>query len=61
MKTNNDLEVGDFIEIPAWQTWGMVTSVAPAPADNEIAITLQDRPDGPEKRYRLKPDEFSVI
>lgn len=55
--------VGDFIQIPAWQVEGLVTAVGPSDtgSDDSITVLLQERPDGPERRYRLEPHEYEVI
>lgn len=57
------IEVGDFIEIPAWRVEGLVTSVKAADlgSDDAIEVTLQEVPEGPERRYRLEPDEYRVL
>ena len=57
------LTVGDFVRIPAWQVQGMVSAIRPSDLGTEraIAIDLQDRPDGPVRRYRLEPDEYEVV
>lgn len=59
------LEVGDFIEIPAWNVTGMVTSVdwdrSGFGTDASISITLQESPDGPEHRYRMEPNEYRLL
>jgi hypothetical protein len=57
-----NIEPGDFIAITAWNVEGLVTSVSPATTGSEeaVEVTLQEHPDGPEKRYRLEPNEYIV-
>ncbi len=57
------VEVGDFVSIPAWRIEGMVTAVRPATtgSDDAIEVFVQERPDGPERRYRLEPGQFTVV
>lgn len=58
------LEVGDFIEIPAWRVTGCVMGIEAAPigSDECIDVYLQERPDQTcrFKRYRLEPSEYVV-
>lgn len=62
---NESLQVGDFIEIPAWRTWGMVMEIQdPMPGTKEIEVLLQEDPDQPARlwrNYRLQPDEFTIV
>ncbi len=63
MANVNELSVGDFIEIPAWRVHGQVTALRASDLGSEDSITvmLQERPEGPERSYRLEPDEYVVI
>ena len=60
------LEVGDFIDIPAWDTTGCVMALGPATlgSPEAIEIRLQETPDAPEpawRRYRLEPHEYRIV
>jgi len=63
MNEQTQVTVGDFIRIPAWRVEGMVTTIEPADSGSGTAIAfwLQEYPDGPERRYRLEPNEYLVI
>lgn len=56
------LEIGDFIEVPAWHTWGQVVAILPqSPLGSAASVTVrleERRPEGPTNTYRLEPDEF---
>lgn len=62
MKTTEiKIEVGDFIEIPAWKTFGFVAGVCPSKVRTDtIDVTLQEDPERPNrlKVYRLRNGEF---
>jgi hypothetical protein len=54
-----DIEVGDFIRVPAWKVSGQVVGVEPSafrPGHDDVL--LQDRPEGWPRTYRLAPGEF---
>ena len=58
------VEVGDFITIPAWETFGMVREVKPAPtgSPDAIRVLLQEHPDQPARGWRyytLEPGEYT--
>lgn len=43
-----ELQIGDFIEIPAWRTVGMVMEIQPPmPGTKEIEVLLQEHPEQP--------------
>ena len=63
MSNNTIPEVGEFIEIPAWKTFGRVMDVKTAPLGSEkaIQVLLQEHPDQPARAwrsYRLEPNEY---
>jgi len=63
---DNKVQVGDFIEVPAWQTFGMVHEVKASMfgSDESITVLLQEHPDQPTRNwryYRLEPSEYSII
>lgn len=58
--------VGEMIEVPAWQTCGMVMATAAALTGTEgsIRVLLQDHPDQPAHNWRyytLAPGEFEIV
>lgn len=56
-----ELEVGDFISIPKWKTFGMVTEILKPEygSENVQHIRLQENPDSnATRRFHLEPDEF---
>ena len=60
------LEVGDFIDIPAWDATGCVMAIGPATlgSPDAIEVRLQESPDAPAdawRCYRLEPDEYRVV
>lgn len=62
---NESLQVGEFIEIPAWETEGMVMNVKPSLViAGAIEVLMQEHPDQPLsawRTYRLLPDEFKIV
>ena len=59
------VQVGDFISIPSWQTFGMVHEVRPSimGSDDSITVLVQEHPDQPVRNwryYRLEPGEYEV-
>ncbi len=62
----NDLAsliVGKMIEIPTWETVGMVQSASKNPGSERITILLQEHPDTPRRdwqTYHLMPGEYKV-
>lgn len=57
--------VGEFIEAPAWQTFGCVEDQRPASigAEGTIEVLLCEYPDQPARLwrwYRLAPGEWSI-
>jgi hypothetical protein len=56
-----DIEVGDFIRVPAWGVSGQVVSVQPSALRYDVDaddVLLQDRPEGWPRTYRLAPGEY---
>ena len=59
-------QIGDFIEIPAWHTFGMVHEVKGAPigSDDAIRVLVQEHPEQPVhywRYYNLEPGEYEVV
>jgi hypothetical protein len=58
-------EIGNFIEIPAWKTFGMVIGIEPAwhGSDDAIRVLIQEHP---EQRtadciyFHLEPGEYTI-
>ena len=64
--TQQQLSVGDFIEIPAWKVFGCVMDIAPSDlgSSEAVSVYLQEYPEQPARdwrRYRLEPDQFVVL
>lgn len=62
-ESDETLQVGDFIRIPAWKTFGMVTAIEPAQygPDGMIRVALQENPESDRRRwYNLMPDSYEV-
>lgn len=59
------IEVGDFIEVHAWRTWGQVVAVEPDRSGLGSAlsldVTLQEKPEATPRAYRLEPGTYSHI
>jgi hypothetical protein len=58
-----ELEVGDFITIPAWSTGGMVTRIEMSEIgpDGTIKVWLQEDPDSEKTRvFRLEPGQYEI-
>ena len=59
----NTIEVGDFIEVPTWKTFGQVVSVQPSqirPGAQDVM--LQEHPEQAIRNcrtYRLMPGEYT--
>lgn len=58
--------VGEMIEVPAWQTFGMVIAERPTTIGPEgtVSVLLQKSPDQPARGwrwYRLAPGEYEVV
>lgn len=58
--TDNTLEIGMFITIPAWKAYGQVISVEPAVigSDSAIVIKLQEKPGKKAQTYNLDIVEY---
>lgn len=59
------IQVGDFIEIPAWRTEGMVIAIESAHygSDEARRVLLQEHPDQPDSAcrwYHLEPGQYDV-
>ena len=57
------LQVGEFINIPAWNTSGQVIKTRPATfgSDDAVEILLQRHPEDRRPRwYRLEPGQYRV-
>ena len=59
-------EVGEFIEVPAWQTFGQVVAAEPASMGSDYAteVTLQEHPEQPARKwpkFRLEPGEYNFV
>jgi hypothetical protein len=62
---SDKIRVGDFIEIPAWNTCGMVQAIEPAMLGSENAqrVLVQEFPEQSAsdwEYYRLEPGEFEI-
>jgi len=60
MDKHMPIEVGDFIRVIAWNVEGQVTAIRPPwmGSEDAVEVLLQERPDGPERRYTLEPSEY---
>lgn len=60
-----DIEVGDFITIPAWKVRGQVTAILsdydPFATDTSVSVRVQYQPEGREYRFRLEPGEWHHV
>ena len=57
------IQVGDFIEVPAWKTVGMVTGILLPHygSENVQHILLQENPVSDRvTRYHLEPGEYTI-
>lgn len=57
------IKIGDFIEVPAWNTFGCVMNVISAEYGSERVqcVLLQESPgDFETKRYHLEPGEYTI-
>jgi hypothetical protein len=56
------LQVGDFITVSAWETFGQVVDVKPAfyGSDHAQRVLPQERPEAVARWYTLEPDEFTI-
>lgn len=64
--TDVKVQVGDFIEVPAWRTAGMVQHVKGSMfgSSDSVTVLLQEHPEQPArdwKSYRLEPEEFEIV
>jgi len=60
------IETGDFIEIPAWQTCGLVQSVTGSMygTSKSCTVLLQEHHEQPARQwgtYRLEPGEYRIL
>jgi hypothetical protein len=58
------IEIGDFIEIPAWRVEGLVidTRSPMFGSDDAQEVLLQESPNDNRPRwYRMEPGQFKVI
>lgn len=53
-------EIGDFIRVHGWNASGMVTAIE-SNADNTVSLMLQEKPEGEERRYRLRAEDFEIL
>ncbi len=59
--TSAPAAVGDFITIPAWETFGQVVDIRPATmgTPEAIEVLVEHKPDDPDPRwYRLEPGAY---
>ena len=64
MKVQEKLKVGMFIEIPAWQTSGVVVRLCtPSYGSKDVqCVDVQEHSDSTDSRkYTLEPDEYIII
>ena len=66
MLTDEPVEIGEFIRIPAWKTEGMVIDrrrpTLPLGTVQAIEVLVEVRIDDPKPRwYRLEPNEYEVL
>lgn len=61
-ETATKLQVGDFINVPAWETSGQVIAVEAAhhSSDEAQRVLLQDAPEAAGRWYTLEPGEFEI-
>ncbi len=59
---SHDVEIGDFITVKGWDTFGMVVKIEPSEISHMgefLAITLESDPEGEETDiFRLLPGEY---
>ena len=59
-----EINIGDFIKIPAWRVEGCVINIRQASklgSEHAQEVLLELKPDDPDPRwYRLEPGEFEV-
>jgi hypothetical protein len=54
--------IGEFVQIPAWRTEGMVIKTRPSTYRSDIEVLIETRPDDPNPRwYRLAPGQFTIV
>ncbi len=60
MTNPRDLDVGDFIDVPAWSAYGMVLAVEPSlmGSDECRRVLVQEHPDEEGGYYTLEPGDF---
>lgn len=60
MSFTKDIQVGDYITIPAWSVEGMVSDTAYSEFGNDSAIkvAVQESPTSTPKWYRLEDGQF---
>lgn len=64
MSNTQDIQIGDFIEIPSWKMTGMIIEISNSLIgnDSDVMVKLQINPDKPRiKKMRLSNDEFKII
>ena len=64
MTSKDVLEVGDFVTVPAWKTFGQVIDTRPAMLGSDAAqdVLIETKPDDPNPRwYRLEPNEYEAV
>lgn len=60
---HKDLQVGDMISIPSWNTYGMVVGheLPTHGSDAAQLVLLQEVPDSPKvQRYHLEPGDYII-
>ena len=60
------LKGGEFIEIPAWQAFGLVHTVTTPiyGSDEAVQVLLQEHPDqavATFRSFRLEPGEYTIL
>ncbi len=58
------VDIGDYIEIPAWNTGGMVVGISSAifGPDNDIMVDVQQDPCSEDtKRFRVSAGQFEIL
>lgn len=59
-----DIEIGDFLSIPAWNTIGRVVAIEDSRigSDDSVTVTMETDPDGEHtSRFRLEPGEYENL
>ena len=62
MSKTSEIQIGDFLEIPAWNAFGMVTEIEPGwyGDDSAVRVKLDLDPDGTLSHwYQIEDGQFT--